>query len=94
MMIIDLVGKYIVPNIISLCIFFNLWSITDWSKIEKRTNISHSHPCVYFVFLQSDSAYRDMEEHALKLAAKIGAEYWAVSSKTGPFINFFSHCAI
>ena len=35
------------------------------------------------MYLQSESAYLDIESKAIELAAEIGAEYWAVSSLSG-----------
>ena len=39
--------------------------------------------------LISDVNYRDVEEEAVKIAKKMNAEYWCVSSKTGAKVKDF-----
>jgi hypothetical protein len=43
---------------------------------------------MYIVMLiQTRTAFTEVEDHAVRLAERVGAEFWAVSSRTGDGVS-------
>ena len=42
--------------------------------------------------IQTETSYRNVEQEAMQIAQEIGAEYWAVSSKTGMMVLYTTGC--
>ncbi|KAJ1520206.1 hypothetical protein ONE63_004417 [Megalurothrips usitatus] len=89
-------GAQVVAVVFDLSNLYSLSHCAQWLEEALACNITR--PLVFLVGakrdLLSSSAYKHVEEQATRLAQQLGAEYWAVSSRTGDGVSeMFSRMA-
>ena len=81
-------------SFIKIClILYNLYESAEWKILNiclDRFHCTIETKCHGFFFLknwyctfQSPAAYESIEKNAIDIANSLGAEFWAISSKTG-----------
>ncbi|XP_052125517.1 ras-related protein Rab-34 [Frankliniella occidentalis] len=70
----------------------NIYSLSNCAKwLEEALACNALRPIIFLIGTKSDllssSAYKHVEKLATQVAQQLGAEYWAVSSRTGDGVN-------
>nr|CAD7449484.1 unnamed protein product [Timema bartmani] len=66
--------------------------------LREALAVNHGEPHIFIVGtkrdLMSRTAFSEVEDHAMRIAEEVGAEFWSVSSKTGDGVpNLFCRMA-
>uniref|UniRef100_A0A1B6D7M2 Ras-related protein Rab-36 n=1 Tax=Clastoptera arizonana TaxID=38151 RepID=A0A1B6D7M2_9HEMI len=82
-------GADVIAVVFDLSNISSLYTVTQW--LQDALKVNPKQPLLFLIGTKMDvishSACVEMEKIALKMAAKLEAEYWAVSSKTGENVD-------
>jgi len=86
-------GAHIVSIVFDVSDINSLASAEKWLEAARKENQGSNNLLVFLVGTKRDllspSAYKHVEEEAIKMAKTLNAEYWGVSSKTGDNVKDF-----
>nr|CAD7203246.1 unnamed protein product [Timema douglasi] len=78
-------GAHIVVVVFDLSSLMSLSHCSQW--LREALVVNHGEPHIFIVGtkrdLMSRTAFSEVEDHAMRIAEEVGAEFWSVSSKTG-----------
>ncbi|KAK3913115.1 Ras-related protein Rab-36 [Frankliniella fusca] len=82
-------GAHVIAVVFDLSNIYSLSNCAKW--LEEALACNTLRPVIFLIGtkrdLLSSSAYKHVEKRATQLAQELGAEYWAVSSRTGDGVN-------
>ncbi|CAG2056008.1 unnamed protein product [Timema podura] len=89
-------GAHIVVVVFDLSSLMSLSHCSQW--LREALAVNHGEPHIFIVGtkrdLMSRTAFSEVEDHAMRIAEEVGAEFWSVSSKTGDGVpNLFCRMA-
>ena len=86
-------GAHIVTIVFDVSDINTLSSAQKWLEAARKENQGSNKLLVFLVGTKKDlissSAYKSIEDEAIKIAKTLDAEYWGVSSKTGENVQKF-----